>query len=52
MLSSMYSYPTFLVFLAAVLAAVITMILMPFLIRFLKRAEIGQQVREEGMESQ
>lgn len=44
-------YPTFLVFLAIVLAIVVTMALMPVWIRFLKSSHIGQQVRADGPES-
>ncbi|HIW76120.1 MULTISPECIES: phospho-N-acetylmuramoyl-pentapeptide-transferase [Gordonibacter] len=44
-------YPTFLVFLAIVLAIVVTMALTPFWIRFLKSSHIGQQVRADGPES-
>lgn len=44
-------YPTFLVFLAVVLAAALTMGLMPAWIRFLKSSQIGQQVRADGPES-
>lgn len=41
-------YPTFLVFLAVVLAVIVTMALMPALIHFLKNRHIGQQVRDDG----
>ena len=51
MLSYFAKYPTFLVFLAVVLAIVLTMALMPLFIRFLKRGHIGQQVRADGPES-
>lgn len=51
MFSSFAQYPTFLVFLAIVLAIVITVLLMPAWIRFLKSSHIGQQVRAEGPES-
>lgn len=44
-------YPTFLVFLAIVAAIVITMVLMPMWIKFLKSSHIGQQVRADGPES-
>ncbi len=44
-------YPTFLVFLAMFFAAAITMALMPAWIAFLKRAQIGQQVRADGPKS-
>lgn len=45
------SYPTFLVFLSVVLAIVVTIVLMPVWIRFLRRVHIGQQVRADGPES-
>ena len=45
------AYPTFLVFLAVVLAIVVTMALMPVWIRFLRSSHIGQQVRADGPES-
>ena len=51
MLSLFSAYPTFMVFLAVVLSMVITMVLMPAWIRFLKRAQIGQQVRADGPQS-
>ena len=51
MLSQFSAYPTFMVFLAVVLSMVITMMLMPAWIRFLKRAQIGQQVRADGPQS-
>ena len=51
MFSEFASYPTFLVFLAVVLAIVITMVLMPLWIKFLRRFHIGQQVRADGPES-
>ena len=51
MFSVFASYPTFLVFLAVVLAIVITMVLMPLWIKFLRRVHIGQQVRADGPES-
>lgn len=41
-------YPTFLVFIAIVMAAALTMILMPAFIHFLRRRHIGQQVRDDG----
>lgn len=44
-------YPTFLVFLAIVAAIVVTMVLMPVWIKFLKSSHIGQQVRADGPES-
>ncbi|MDO4854809.1 MAG: phospho-N-acetylmuramoyl-pentapeptide-transferase [Coriobacteriia bacterium] len=45
------SYPTFTVFLAVVLAAVFTMVLMPPFIKFLQAHLIGQQVRDDGPET-
>ena len=45
------SYPTFLVFLAIVVAIAVTMVLMPAWIKFLKSSHIGQQVRADGPES-
>ena len=45
------SYPTFLVFLAIVVAIVLTMAVMPAWIKFLKSSHIGQQVRADGPES-
>ena len=51
MFSAFASYPTFLVFLAVVLAIVFTMALMPAWIRFLRKVNIGQQVRADGPES-
>ncbi|MBR2804549.1 MAG: phospho-N-acetylmuramoyl-pentapeptide-transferase [Eggerthellaceae bacterium] len=44
-------YPTFLVFLSVFVAIVITMILMPPWIKFLKSSHIGQQVRDDGPET-
>ena len=44
-------YPTFLVFLAIVAAIVVTMVLMPVWIKFLKSSHIGQQVRADGPQS-
>ncbi|MDO4290137.1 MAG: phospho-N-acetylmuramoyl-pentapeptide-transferase [Eggerthellaceae bacterium] len=51
MFSAFSSYPTFLVFIAIVLALVVTMALMPAWIRFLKSSHIGQQVRADGPQS-
>lgn len=51
MLHVFESYPTFLVFLAIVIAIVVTMVLMPAWIKFLKGSHIGQQVRADGPES-
>lgn len=44
-------YPTFLVFVAIVVAIAVTMVLMPAWIKFLKSSHIGQQVRADGPES-
>ena len=52
MLSLVFSeYPTFLVFLSVFVAIVVTMILMPPWIKFLKSSHIGQQVRDDGPET-
>jgi len=51
MISAFAQYPTFLVFVAAALSMVITLVLMPLWIKFLKNAHIGQQVRADGPES-
>ena len=51
MFSIFSQYPTFVVFLAVVLAIVITMALMPAFIRALRSSHIGQQVRADGPES-
>ncbi|MEG0376271.1 MAG: hypothetical protein RR672_11630 [Raoultibacter sp.] len=51
MFSIFAQYPTFLVFLAIVLAIAVTMVLMPIWIRFLRSSQIGQQVRADGPES-
>ena len=42
------SYPTFLVFLSVFVTIVVTMIIMPPWIKFLRSANIGQQVRDDG----
>jgi phospho-N-acetylmuramoyl-pentapeptide-transferase len=44
-------YPTFVVFVAMVLAAALTMVLTLLFIRLLKRRHIGQQVRADGPQS-
>lgn len=44
-------YPTFLVFLSIVVAAAITMLLTPILIKILRASRIGQQVRADGPQS-
>lgn len=51
MLHIFESYPTFLVFVAIVVAIAVTMVLMPAWIKFLKSSHIGQQVRADGPES-
>lgn len=51
MLAVFAQYPTFLVFLAIVLAIVVTMVLMPLWIKLLRSSHIGQQVRADGPES-
>lgn len=51
MLGSYAAYPTFIVFLAVVVTMVLTMVLMPAFIRFLRRSSIGQQVRDDGPET-
>lgn len=48
---SFSSYPTFVVFLAVLLGAVVTMAIMPVFIKFLRSHLIGQQVRADGPES-
>lgn len=45
------AYPTFLTFLSFVLAAAITLAVMPLFIKFLRRVHIGQQVRADGPQS-
>lgn len=51
MFSFFSQYPTFLVFVAVVVAAALTMALMPFWIRMLRLSHIGQQVRADGPQS-
>ena len=51
MIPALQQYPTFLVFIAAFLAIVFTIVFLPPLIRFMRRGRIGQQVRAEGPES-
>ena len=51
MLDIFESYPTFLVFVAIVVAIAVTVVLMPAWIKFLKSSHIGQQVRADGPES-
>lgn len=48
MFSFFSEYPTFLVFLAVVFSAAISIILMPLWIKFLRASKIGQQVRDDG----
>jgi phospho-N-acetylmuramoyl-pentapeptide-transferase len=48
MFSYFSAYPTFIVFLAVVIAMVLTMALMPVFIKFLRARRIGQQVRDDG----
>lgn len=52
MFSGLYSnYPTFSVFLAVFIACVLTIIVMPAWIKYLKREKVGQQVRDDGPET-
>ena len=51
MFSLFSAYPTFMIFLGVAIAMVITMVLMPAWIRFLKTSHIGQQVRADGPQS-
>ncbi len=51
MFSVFSGYPTFLVFLAVVIAAAVTMILMPVWIKALRSSHVGQQVRADGPQS-
>ena len=51
MFSVFSDYPTFLVFLAVVISAALTMALMPLWIRMLRSSHIGQQVRADGPQS-
>ena len=48
MLAIYSQYPTFTVFLGLLLAVVLTMALMPLLIKLLRQRHIGQQVRADG----
>ncbi len=48
MFAGFAQYPTFLVFLAVLLSLVLTVALMPPFIKLLRRAQIGQQVRDDG----
>lgn len=51
MFSIFAQYPTFLVFLAVIIAAAVTMVLTPLWIKLLRRSSIGQQVRADGPQS-
>lgn len=51
MLGFLRTYPSFLVFIGLFLSVVFTIAFMPTFIRFLRRERVGQQVREEGLES-
>lgn len=51
MISIFEQYPTFTVFIAIALGTLVTMIFMPFWIKFLRSHLIGQQVRADGPES-
>ena len=51
MFGSFASYPTFLVFLAVLFGALVTMALTPLWIKVLKKKAIGQQVRADGPET-
>lgn len=51
MLFSIAQYPTFIVALAVIIGMILTMVLMPFWIKFLRSHLIGQQVRADGPES-
>ena len=42
------SYPTYQVFIAMAVAAVIVLVLMPVFIRFMRREGVGQQIRADG----
>ncbi len=51
MISIFSEYPTFIVFLAIALGTLLTILLMPVWIKFLRSHLIGQQVRADGPES-
>lgn len=51
MTESINQYPSFLVFVAFTISVLLTAVLMPFWIKFLKSSHIGQQVRADGPES-
>ena len=44
-------YPTYQVFLAVAIAAIVVLVLMPYFIRLLRKDGIGQQVRADGPQS-
>ena len=41
-------YPTYQVFLAVAISAIVVLVLMPYFIRFLRKDGIGQQIRADG----
>ena len=51
MLNVFSEYPTFMVFLAVVIAMLITIVLTPLWIKLLRSGHVGQQVRADGPES-
>ncbi|MDO4182496.1 MAG: phospho-N-acetylmuramoyl-pentapeptide-transferase, partial [Coriobacteriia bacterium] len=51
MFSGWTTYPTFMVFLAVLVAALLTLLLTPGWIKLLKSKAIGQQVRADGPET-
>ena len=51
MLQGYSQYPSFLVFCAMAMCVVITLLITPFWKKFLKKSQIGQQVRIDGPES-
>lgn len=48
MFSYFHQYPTFLIFVATVIGMVVTLLLMPVLIKLLRAEKLGQQVRDDG----
>jgi len=44
-------YPTYQVFLAVAISAIVVLVLMPYFIRFLRKDGIGQQIRADGPQS-
>ena len=44
------SYPSYQVFLAAAIAALVTMVLMPLFIKMMRHEGVGQQIRADGPE--